>query len=42
MKWAFRCDDPSVRFSVVLKTPTKEVVVVEKEHKVKGDGRYDV
>ena len=41
MKWAFRCDDPSVRFSVVLTTPAKEVVVV-KEHKVKGDGRYDV
>ena len=30
------------RDGVVLTTPAKEVVVVEKEHKVKGDGRYDV
>ena len=36
MKWAFCCDDANVRFSVVLTTPSKEVVVVEAEHKVKG------
>lgn len=42
MKWAFCCDDANVRFSVVLTTPSKEVVVVEAEHKVKGDGRFDL
>lgn len=42
VKWAFCCDDASVRFSVVLTTPSKEVMVVEAEHKVKGDGRFDL
>ncbi|KAK8813585.1 hypothetical protein WA556_000161 [Blastocystis sp. ATCC 50177/Nand II] len=42
VKWAFCCDDANVRFSVVLTTPSKEVVMVEAEHKVKGDGRFDL
>ena len=41
MKWAFCCDDANVRFSVVLTMPSKEGVV-EGEHKVKGDGRFDL
>ena len=43
MKWLFNCDDNTVRFSVIFTTSqTRESVVVEEEHRVKGDGRYDL
>ena len=43
MKWLFNCDDNTVRFSVVFtNSQTRESVVVEEEHRVKGDGRYDL
>ena len=43
MKWLFNCNDNTVRFSVVFTTSqTRESVVVEEEHRVKGDGRYDL
>ena len=38
----FLCDDSNVHFSVILNaTGSSETRVIEEEHRVKGDGRFD-
>ena len=42
MKWLFLCDDSSVHFSVILNaSKAGEPREIEKEHRTKGDGRFD-
>ena len=42
VKWLFLCDDSNVHFSVLFNASgSDKVSEIEKEHRTKGDGRYD-